>query len=116
MKRLSHVHTLLTAVSLLVAPLLWADQLPDSERQQELIYLLHQDCGSCHGMRLSGGLGPSILADDLQNKPDEYLRLMIAKGNPDNAMPPWGNMLSESEIEFLVDRLRQRPAPMESNE
>ena len=27
-------------------------------RQEELIYRLRQDCGSCHGMTLKGGLGP----------------------------------------------------------
>lgn len=76
-------------------------------RQQELIYLLHQDCGSCHGMRLSGGLGPSLLADDMRDKPDSYLRHVIGKGIPDTAMPPWEPILSPQEIDFLVTILKQ---------
>ena len=31
-----------------------------AERQTELRNLVHQDCGSCHGMRLTGGLGPAL--------------------------------------------------------
>jgi cytochrome c55X len=76
-------------------------------RQQELIYLLHQDCGSCHGMRLTGGLGPSLLAVDMRAKPDSYLRHVISKGIPDTAMPPWEPILSPQEIDFLVTTLKQ---------
>jgi cytochrome c55X len=79
-------------------------------RQQELIYLLHQDCGSCHGMRLTGGLGPSLLAADMRAKPDSYLRHVISKGIPDTAMPPWEPILSPREIDFLVTTLKQPAA------
>jgi cytochrome c55X len=75
------------------------------ERQQELIYLLRQDCGSCHGMTLKGGLGPSLLPDALAGKPAEYLRLIIKKGRPEKAMPPWENILTDTEIDFLVQQL-----------
>jgi len=34
-----------------------------AERQTELLYLLKQDCGSCHGMTLQGGLGSSLLPE-----------------------------------------------------
>jgi cytochrome c55X len=27
-------------------------------RQRELIRMVRQDCGSCHGLQLTGGLGP----------------------------------------------------------
>lgn len=30
------------------------------EREKELETLLYQDCGSCHGMTLKGGLGPAL--------------------------------------------------------
>lgn len=76
-------------------------------RQQELIYLLHQDCGSCHGMRLTGGLGPSLGAQDMRGKPDAYLRQVISQGIPDSAMPPWEPILSPQEIDFLVTTLKQ---------
>ena len=40
-----------------------------AERQGQLERLLLQDCGSCHGMRLTGGLGPALVlhgAGDVQ--------------------------------------------------
>lgn len=79
------------------------------QRQEELVYLLRQDCGSCHGMTLKGGLGPSLLPDALEGKPDEYLRQVIAKGVPETAMPPWENILRPEEINFLLEYLT-RPA------
>jgi cytochrome c55X len=79
------------------------------KRQQELLYLLHQDCGSCHGMTLKGGLGPSLLPDALAGKPAEYLHLMIKKGRPEKAMPPWEAILTDTEIDFLVQQLLNNP-------
>jgi cytochrome c55X len=73
-----------------------------SQRQQELVYLLHQDCGSCHGMTLKGGLGPSLLPEALAAKPAQYLRQVISNGVPEKAMPPWKDILKPEEIEFLV--------------
>ena len=74
----------------------------NSERQRELEYLLKQDCGSCHGLRLKGGLGPSLLPEALAGKPDNYLKQVISMGMPGTAMPPWQNLLSEQEIDYLV--------------
>lgn len=71
-------------------------------RQQELKYLMQQDCGSCHGLRLKGGLGPALLPQALAGKPKEYLMQVITYGSPGSAMPPWGKLLSEQEIEYLV--------------
>ena len=62
---------------------------PSEQRQADLVYLLHQDCGSCHGMTLKGGLGPSLLPEALEGKPASYLRHVISKGVPGRAMPPW---------------------------
>lgn len=71
-------------------------------RQQELKYLMQQDCGSCHGLRLKGGLGPPLLPQALAGKPHEYLKQVITYGSPGSAMPPWGKLLSQQEIEYLV--------------
>jgi cytochrome c55X len=86
-----------------------ATELPAQQRQEELVYLLHQDCGSCHGMTLQGGLGPSLLPVALAGKPAEYLRQVISKGIPEKAMPPWENILTPGEIDFLVTYLQQGP-------
>jgi len=82
-----------------------ADEL-DAERQTELLYLLKQDCGSCHGMRLKGGLGPPLLPSALKDKPAAYITQVISKGIPASAMPPWENLLSVDEIDYLVYLLK----------
>lgn len=76
-----------------------------AERQIELIYLLKQDCGSCHGMTLQGGLGPALLPESLANKPPEFLVQTILDGRPSTAMPPWRELLTKTEITWLVDTL-----------
>lgn len=91
--------------TLLLVPV-YADTLP-VERQQELEYLLHQDCGSCHGMRLTGGLGPALTPDALAGKPRELLAATIRDGRAGTPMPPWGNLLGEADIAWLVDYLLQ---------
>ena len=83
---------------------------PDIDRQRELQYLLKQDCGSCHGMRLKGGLGPPLLAKDIKGKPPAYLKQVISKGIPGSAMPPWGNLLSLADIDYLVYLLKEPPS------
>jgi cytochrome c55X len=76
-------------------------------RQAELRHLLKQDCGSCHGMTLKGGLGPALLPANLDGKPDELLVISILDGRPGTAMPPWRGLLTEAEAEWLVEQLRQ---------
>ena len=80
-------------------------------RQQELVYLLRQDCGSCHGMTLRGGLGPALLPEALAGKPRQYLAQVISKGVAGTAMPPWENILEAEEIEFLVTYLQMGAEP-----
>jgi cytochrome c55X len=79
----------------------------DSTRQAELLYLLKHDCGSCHGMTLKGGLGPSLLPAALVGKPDELLVTTILDGRANTAMPPWKNMLTHDEAEWLTVQLRE---------
>jgi len=82
----------------------------DIDRQQKLRYLLKQDCGSCHGMRLKGGLGPPLLVKDLKGKPPAYLKQVISKGISGSAMPPWENLLSLDDIDYLVYLLKEPPS------
>jgi len=76
-------------------------------RQGELIHLLKQDCGSCHGLTLEGGLGPPLLPATLSGKPPEWLRDVILDGIPGTAMPPWRPILSEDEVTWLVKSMQQ---------
>jgi cytochrome c55X len=74
-------------------------------RRAELLNLLLQDCGSCHGMTLKGGLGPALTPDVLKDKPREFIELTIREGRSGTPMPPWKNILSQDEIRWLVDTL-----------
>jgi cytochrome c55X len=75
-------------------------------RQSELLYFLRQDCGSCHGMTLKGGLGPALLPETLAGKPASYLVTTIMEGRKGTAMPPWKSMLSQQEAEWLTEQLQ----------
>ena len=80
---------------------------PDAPRQREIVRLLRQDCGSCHGMRLTGGLGPPLTPQALRDKPSDSLVATIVSGRAGTAMPPWRPFLSEAEAAWLVARLRE---------
>lgn len=78
---------------------------PSAARQRELIALVRQDCGSCHGMTLSGGLGPALLPATLKDKPVDNLVATVLYGRPGTPMPPWGAFLNENEARWIVDNL-----------
>ncbi len=80
---------------------------PDKARQQELIYLLKQDCGSCHGLTLKGGLGPALLPQQLHGKSLDYLTTTILDGHPGTAMPPWRGLMAENEARWLAKALQR---------
>jgi len=82
-----------------------AGAAPGLARQRELLTLLHQDCGSCHGMRLTGGLGPALTPSALAAKPAASLVATIQSGRPGTAMPPWRRFVSEAEAQWLVARM-----------
>ncbi|MFA7558269.1 MAG: cytochrome c [Hydrogenophaga sp.] len=79
----------------------------DIQRQEELRNLLLQDCGSCHGMTLQGGLGPSLKPEALTGKPDAFLEHTILNGRAGVPMPPWRGILSEADVTWLVQALRK---------
>lgn len=78
---------------------------PDAPRQQQLVRLVRQDCGSCHGMRLGGGLGPALTPQALADKPVDGLAATIFHGRPGTPMPPWRAMLDEGEARWIAERL-----------
>jgi cytochrome c55X len=77
---------------------------PDAAR---LEYLLQQDCGSCHGLSLKGGLGSDLRASRLSGREEAVLAHAIREGVPGAAMPPWKALLSEDEITWLAARLKR---------
>lgn len=79
----------------------------DGVRAKELVTLVRQDCGSCHGMTLKGGLGPALLPDALKDKPVENLTFVILHGRPGTAMPPWQRFLTNADAEWIVNQLQK---------
>ncbi|NQV82915.1 MAG: cytochrome c [Rhodospirillales bacterium] len=77
------------------------------DRQSGLLHLVRQDCGSCHGMTLKGGLGPGLLPVNLQDKPDDTLVDIILDGVPETPMPPWRPLLAPGEAAWIVTQLKK---------
>ena len=100
------VLSIASLVALVAAPPA-AGAEPSAGRRSELNHLLTQDCGSCHGLTLAGGLGPSLQAGALADKPVEYLAATILYGRPGTAMPPWRPFLSDEEAVWLAQRMKR---------
>ena len=92
-------------LSLLIVGPLAADDLPGKNREQDLRNLLVQDCGSCHGITLQGGLGPPLSARQLAGRSADSLTAVILNGRPGTAMPPWQSILTPAEARWIADRL-----------
>lgn len=71
----------------------------------QLERLVRQDCGSCHGLTLKGGLGPDLRAARLSGRSSEELARIILDGIPGTAMPPWRPLLSEAEAKWIANYL-----------
>lgn len=78
---------------------------PDPERARELVHIVRQDCGSCHGLTLKGGLGPALTTEALADKPAEGLVATIIGGRPGTPMPPFSTIVTELEAQWIVDQL-----------
>lgn len=76
-------------------------------RKVELENLVKQDCGSCHGMTLKGGLGKPLLPDNLRGLDTAALAHLILDGVPGTPMPPWRGLLTEAEAVWIVERLQK---------
>ena len=80
---------------------------PSPARARELAYLVRQDCGSCHGMTLKGGLGAPLLPEILAGKHEDALAAIILDGMPGTPMPPWRPLLTEAEAAWIVRALKE---------
>ena len=73
---------------------------------QEIAHIVQQDCGSCHGLTLKGGLGPNLDPIRLRQYPENYLEITILHGRPGTPMPPWSAILTTDEIHYIATQLR----------
>jgi cytochrome c55X len=76
------------------------------DRKAELLNFLEQDCGSCHGLKRTGGLGSPLVPKRLEDMDDNVLADIILNGIPETAMPPWKEIIAEEEAYFLIKQLR----------
>lgn len=75
-------------------------------RAKELVHLVRQDCGSCHGLTLKGGLGPALTAETFRQRPAESMVATILHGRPGTPMPPFKGIVSEAEAQWIVQQLQ----------
>lgn len=76
------------------------------DRAAALEHMVIQDCGSCHGLTMKGGLGRPLTADALAHADREGLALIVLDGVPGTAMPPWRPLLTEAEALWIADYLK----------
>lgn len=70
--------------------------------------LYAQNCATCHGDKLQGGLAGSLLDDLwLDGGSDASIAASIGKGNLERGMPAFGDVLSEDAIRALVIYIRE---------
>jgi cytochrome c55X len=74
-------------------------------RALALEHIVLQDCGSCHGLTLKGGLGKPLTADVLHGADPAALALIILDGVPGTAMPPWRPLLTKEEADWIAHYL-----------
>lgn len=80
-------------------------EAPSLQRQGALVRMVRQDCGSCHGMRLTGGLGPALTPQALEGKPLLSMASTIYGGRPGTPMPGWSAMLTLDEAHWVARQL-----------
>lgn len=90
----------------MLAPFAAGAEIP-AERQEQLRHLLQHDCGSCHGLRLTGGLGPPLTPASLAHQPAPALVATIRYGRPGTPMPPWSGFVNEEEARWLVELMKR---------
>lgn len=76
------------------------------ERIVELENFVVQDCGSCHGLTMQGGLGLPLTRERMADYSTESLAYTILEGRPDTPMPPWRGLLDEADAEWIARYLK----------
>lgn len=93
-------------ILLLASPLASGRAAAGNVDEKRMMHLLVQDCGSCHGLTMQGGLGKPLLPETLSDRSAEVLAEIILDGIPGTPMPPWRGQLSVDEARFLAERLK----------
>lgn len=80
---------------------------PSPEKAVALDNLVRQDCGSCHGLTLKGGLGRPITPSALEGFDVVSLRNIVLHGIPGTPMPPWSGILTPEEAHWIAAGLKE---------
>lgn len=91
-----------------MAPALAGEAAPDPVK---LANLVRQDCGSCHGLTLKGGLGKPLTVEQLAPWDRDQLVHIILDGIPGTPMPQWRPLLTELDARWIADRLKEGNLP-----
>jgi cytochrome c55X len=67
-----------------------------------------QDCGSCHGLTMKGGLGRPLTPHALQHFDEAAIANIILDGIPGTAMPKWRPLLNEDQAMWMAHYLKSR--------
>jgi mono/diheme cytochrome c family protein len=68
------------------------------------VALLYWDyCGSCHGDFREGAYGPALTPERLGGINTEILKKVISKGISNTIMPPWEDILTDQEINDIIE-------------
>ncbi|HPE24772.1 c-type cytochrome [Albidovulum sp.] len=78
-----------------------------AERAGKLEHMVIQDCGSCHGLTMKGGLGSPLTPEALAHAEADGLALIILDGVPGTAMPRWRPVLSEEDALWIANYLKE---------
>jgi len=84
---------------------------PSPARHEALRNLLVQDCGSCHGLTLKGGLGRPLTPDAVADRSAAALAEIILDGIPGTPMPPWRELLTAEEARTIAEFIKRGPSP-----
>ena len=89
----------------LMALLSAGSSFADDSRRLE--HMVQQDCGSCHGLTMKGGLGKPLTPEALAGVDQQTIASIILDGVPGTAMPPWRPLLAESEALWIANYLKR---------
>jgi cytochrome c55X len=80
---------------------------PSGQRRGELVRLVRQDCGSCHGLTLNGGLGKPLLPETLRERDAHGIADVILEGLAGTPMPPWKGLMTREDALWIAERLKE---------
>ena len=75
--------------------------------ESALTNLVTQDCGSCHGITLKGGLGKPLTPEALEHVDREALEDIILHGVPKSAMPGWAGIITDADAAWIAGALKE---------